>query len=284
MNAAIGVKPSNCEIIFWMRLDLTLPNQLVERIEAEDQPWDSRVLGLRCARVTRMERLNPDGKELAPSQFYRPMVEAFAKQGWEYVIARRPAGEWRRYHLLENIGFRVLDQILGFRRPSGVLTPSRQAQVHVRKAQLSDEAAVADLSAKSFTRSRFHNDPLLTKEQCRRVYHEWGARSVQGQAAQGVWIAEIDHQPVGFITLKIQEEHEGRFGVIDLIGVLPEFCGRGIGQALVTRGLEWCSDQGIPQVVVQTQADNLAAIQLYVGMGFKPDYASVTLRWSACGG
>ncbi len=55
-----------------------------------------------------------DSKAKTPDTFYQPLVEAFAKQGFEYVIARRPAGEWHRYHLMENVGFRFIDQILGF--------------------------------------------------------------------------------------------------------------------------------------------------------------------------
>lgn len=248
----------------------------------EDQPWDTRVLGLRCARIADFKTIMETSSRLPlPYDFYQPLVRAIAKNGWEYVITRLPAGQWRRYHLLENAGFRFIDQILGFRRPEGVPLPNVSQDVHLRLAQLADEGVVAELSAKSFVRSRFHNDPLLSPDQCRRIYSEWGANSVRGQAAQWVWVAETDRRIVGFITLKTKEERGIKAGAIDLIGVLPEFSGRGVGQTLVARGCEWLSSQGIPTVQVQTQSDNFAAIQLYTRMGFKPEFAGVTLRWSS---
>lgn len=256
-------------------------NQCVERAEAEELPWDSLVLGMKCARVSHMEETGSSGLNFVPADFYRPLVEGFKRQNWEYVIVRRPAGEWRRFHLLENVGFHYLDQILGFRLVNSVSLTRRQAQAHLRVAQSADESLVAELSARTFVRSRFHNDPLLTKEQCEMVYRQWGANSVRGQAAQCVWLAERDKQVVGFITLNSKTEGKAPLGIIDLIGVLPQFSGQGLGSALVARGVEWFSSRGIQQVLVQTQGDNLAAIQLYTRMGFKPDYAQVTWRWSS---
>ncbi len=58
-------------------------------------------------------------------------------------------------------------------------------------------------------------------------------------------------------------------GYLQRLGVDPEFQGRGIGKALAAWSLWWMSRNGARVLTVNTQRDNLRAIRLYEGLGFK---------------
>ena len=53
------------------------------------------------------------------------------------------------------------------------------------------------------------------------------------------------------------------------IGILPEYRGRGLGQALMTRALTAARQAGVLRVELQVRADNARAIALYRRLGFR---------------
>ena len=230
----------------------------IEWLAVQSQTWDSQVLQRSCARIA---QIGTCGEQAILSEdFYSGLPSALIQLGLNYVVVRRPTGEWDRVHALERSGFRILDAILTFTRKLGA-QPERKSSSSLRLASSLDATAVALLSAQSFPLSRFHNDPVLTLEQSRNVHYEWAKNSCLGLAAKAVWIAEEKETLSGFITW-------------------PESAGKGIGSALVNRSLEWFAQQGCTQVHVQTQIDNHAAIQLYSKLGFSVMATGMTLRWA----
>jgi ribosomal protein S18 acetylase RimI-like enzyme len=146
----------------------------------------------------------------------------------------------------------------------------------LRLATAADSEPVAELAARSFVYSRFHNDPKLSPEIARRVHYEWARNSVLGQAADAVWVSEARGQIVGFITARLM----GEVGSIVLIAVDPAFAGQGHGKKLVAQAQNWFAEKGVKRVEVQTQTANLPALALYFHTGFRLRSASFTLRWS----
>lgn len=61
----------------------------------------------------------------------------------------------------------------------------------------------------------------------------------------------------------------GRRGYVQRVAVLPTHSGRGFGRALVVDGLRWLQSRKVQQAVVNTQADNERALDLYVRLGFR---------------
>lgn len=59
-----------------------------------------------------------------------------------------------------------------------------------------------------------------------------------------------------------------QFAYVDDIVVNPEFRGRGIGRALLERGIQWSREKGFPGVMLETQQDNPRACALYASCGF----------------
>jgi mycothiol synthase len=53
-----------------------------------------------------------------------------------------------------------------------------------------------------------------------------------------------------------------------VIGIDPDFQGRGWGRALTEAGLDWLAGQGLTVGMLYVDADNTAAVSLYRSMGF----------------
>lgn len=53
------------------------------------------------------------------------------------------------------------------------------------------------------------------------------------------------------------------------IGVMPEHHGRGIGRALLEKGMEYIRKKGIKRVKLEVRPENSSAVNLYKSFGFK---------------
>lgn len=62
----------------------------------------------------------------------------------------------------------------------------------------------------------------------------------------------------------------GQWGAVQNIGVAPEHRGLGLGRALVLKSLAGFQAAGVSRVYLEVTARNLAAVQLYRSVGFRP--------------
>jgi len=83
---------------------------------------------------------------------------------------------------------------------------------------------------------------------------------------EGILVAEIDGQVVGYITSRIDQE--SKIGWIPNIAVLPEYQGRGIGKALMERALNYLREQGMEMAKIETLEQNEIAKRFYPKIGF----------------
>jgi dTDP-4-amino-4,6-dideoxy-D-galactose acyltransferase len=80
-----------------------------------------------------------------------------------------------------------------------------------------------------------------------------------------VLVAELDKQPVGYISCHLLDQAKGQIG---LCGVSKESQGKGIGLLLVSASLRWFVDHGVQRATVVTQGRNCKAQRLYQRCGF----------------
>ena len=117
-------------------------------------------------------------------------------------------------------------------------------------------------------------------------------RAFAGHPEQGNWDLEILRQreeepwfdPSGFLVrdedgviaafcwTKVHAESEPPMGEIYVIGVDPDFQGRGWGRALTRAGLDWLARAGLSVGMLYVDAANEAAIALYRSLGFTEDH------------
>ncbi len=61
----------------------------------------------------------------------------------------------------------------------------------------------------------------------------------------------------------------GPIGAIQNVGVVPEYRGRGLGQALLRQALEGFYQAGLRRAYLEVTAENAPAVQLYRSVGFR---------------
>ena len=134
--------------------------------------------------------------------------------------------------------------------------------------------------------SRYRQDPALTHAQFKSLYTAWVRNSMAKLAADHVFVArrKEDGKAVGFITIKLSREKGS--ASIGLLGISPSCQRQGLGAALMSTACVFVQNAGVPQITVQTQADNDNAVKFYASQGFaltglapKPTYHIWLTHW-----
>lgn len=179
-----------------------------------------------------------------------------------YLLADAADAPTRR--LAEERGFRLVDVRLTFETALDAAPRAAPAPA-VRLARAEDVAALRALAAESHRQTRFWADPRFERERCAELYATWVEKSVAGYAER-VWVAEFEGRVAGYLTCHLRE---GGAGEIGLVAVAESARGRGLGGALVERGLAWFAEQRCARVSVVTQGASLGAQRLYQSAGFR---------------
>jgi dTDP-4-amino-4,6-dideoxy-D-galactose acyltransferase len=137
----------------------------------------------------------------------------------------------------------------------------------IRPSVPADIPALRSIAKVSFRITRFYNDPNFPSELCDALYETWIEKSCT-RIDETVLVAENQKDPIGFISCKFVDQNQGEIG---LVGVQPDWQGKGLGQELISESLSWFSDKGVSLVKVVTQGRNSQAQRLYQRCGFLTD-------------
>ena len=135
-----------------------------------------------------------------------------------------------------------------------------------------DLPALRAIARTSYADSRFYYDGNFSRPRCDALYETWIEKSCHG-GCETVFVAELDSQPVGYVTCLRREPDSGQIG---LIAVAPAARGRGLGRGLIQHALGWFAGQGFARATVVTQGRNAGAQRQYVRAGF---VLHQTQRW-----
>jgi mycothiol synthase len=109
-----------------------------------------------------------------------------------------------------------------------------------------------------------------------KVFTPDTATSVAGYARTpgfALWLAEAP-EPIGFCHLERRE----RVGLVQALGVLAKWEGRGVGAALLARGVATLCEPGVERIELCTEDDNARAQRLYARAGFTFGRDAFTMR------
>lgn len=183
-----------------------------------------------------------------------------------FFFARLPASDVATAKILTEAGFAVIDTGMTFELVDYRAEPARDVTVGlVRPDQF---VGVADIAHRAFRWSRFHLDPNIPIAVANHVKRRWIESYCQGRRGSGLYVAEIDWRPVGFLAVLESRAPGPSAATIDLIGVAPEYHGHGVGTALVAKFVgEWRGRTSALRV--GTQAANIRSIRFYERLGFR---------------
>lgn len=219
-------------------------------------PFDSKILGLNAAKITSIETVSD----------IKPLVDDLRKSDVDYAVFRFQSSRVDLAQGLEKSEFILVD---GSIELETVLQKSKSESESLDNASLEDLPRLAEICKRAFNGSRFFNDPEISKSKARSVYSSWIKNSINGYADQ-VLIYKINKLIAGFVTLKTNR--------IDLIAVDPEYQGLGIGKKLVKSALKFLENKGFVKISIETQIQNIPAIRIYEGCGFRTVETYLTYR------
>jgi len=87
--------------------------------------------------------------------------------------------------------------------------------------------------------------------------------------AAGMFIAELNSEPVGMVNAYVDKLREEKKGFIRMLGVVPEYRRRGIGRALAEKAIERLKERGMETVEATAVMGKPEAIELWESMDFK---------------
>lgn len=146
--------------------------------------------------------------------------------------------------------------------------------VTLRRAGSNDAREMARLGAATFTETFGHlysAGDLQTFLDESHSEEAWAAKL--SNPAMGIWLAELDGEPIGFIAVgpcKLPVESlEPDAGEIQQLYVLKAHHNRRLGSQLMDVGLEWLRQEGREPLYIGVWSENLGAQRFYGRYGFE---------------
>ena len=213
--------------------------------------WDSEFFGVRIGRIT-VNRLIEETLEQVLMWCKSNAIDCL------YFLA--DADDARTARLAEEHDFRCVDIRVTLERPINDF-PEVEGIVQsvVRSCTASDVQALRAIARVSHLDSRFYYDSIFPKSQCDALYETWIQKSCSGYA-DAVMVAELDGQPVGYVSCHLLDQSKGQIG---LFGIRADLQGEGLGRRLINESLRWFWMQDRKEVMVVTQGRNINAQRLY---------------------
>jgi ribosomal protein S18 acetylase RimI-like enzyme len=146
--------------------------------------------------------------------------------------------------------------------------------IEIRPAEIDDLAAIFHLGEKVFTPQEVSN-----------LYRTWDEYEVTGlfnSEPDYLLVAEVDDRVIGFAMGTTIEKSRSawNYGHLLWLGVDPDYARMGAGSLLFDRFREIMEKKGVRMLLVDTQADNDAAIGFFSRKGFEnpTDHIYMTLN------
>jgi ribosomal protein S18 acetylase RimI-like enzyme len=130
----------------------------------------------------------------------------------------------------------------------------------------SRDERVIQIAQSAFQCSRFFNDPALPEKQALNIYLHWTKCAFERSDKYFV-IAKRNDEVAGYILFSVDQLTH--IATIELIAVDEKFRGQRVGKSLISEMQLFAYDNGIHNIKVGTQVDNVGAAQFYIACGFQ---------------
>jgi len=238
--------------------------------------WDSRLLGLSCARLEFAEECGLGPRAVASAVGRAFAAGASAGVRAELVAAKIQPEDCDVRMLSEEAPDRrivALGREWTFRSPAGAFAGPLPENVAFARAANGGTDPVPFLPlAADMRHSRYYLDPDVGEDRALAVWEASITGHCQG-FAQEIAVASLGGRPAGLATIHL-EDGAAR---LHIVGVLGWARGRGVGARLMRAVLARHGEARA--VTVEAFAENQAAVGLYRAVGFSPVAEHVVLHF-----
>jgi ribosomal protein S18 acetylase RimI-like enzyme len=237
-------------------------------------PWDEPIFGGNTAVIASIHvRIEKDA-----ASAFEPFRDWCLQHRTKLVSCRLPQEKLVECGFLEKQGFRFIE--LNYRPIlSGLDHFSDDPEISVSSALPEDAEEISGFAAQIFTTGRLHVDPLVGPEIGNRRYGAWAANAFH-HPDQRVLKCQMGARIVAFMVVE-QPTPTSRFW--SLVGLAPGLAGKGLGRRVWKAALAFHRREGVNEVSTSISSHNAAALNLYVGLGFRFPDPTITLHWCPFG-
>lgn len=204
------------------------------------------------------------------------VAEAVADADCDLVILRFPSD---RLEVMDGVAATgcpslVADTLLYFAHDlEGPQSSARVALEPMSPADADDSDRLIDTVFAGY-RNHYAANPLTRGVDIVSAYQEWTRTSLLRDDRRALRAVDPDGQAVGVCLVDCSSSS---YEVL-LAGIVPSRRGAGAYQEMLRSLLGWAASSGADQVVISTQAWNLAAMRAWVRTGFLPVLALTTVH------
>lgn len=223
--------------------------------------WLSEVAGFPCYKFV--------GSNAVPMNIGRLRNETaiIAGAGNAFFFAKHETNLIGGSACLERAGFSVVDTNMTMEWRANCFSPHATSDIIIVDARPEHYVKIQNIAQQCFRYSRFHLDPLFPANIADLVKRRWVESYCGGTRGAAIYLALAKNEPIGFLAV-LETDDNLRVATIDLIGISPEYQGRGVGSTLVNHFIKnWCGR--VAKLRVGTQVANIPSLSLYERCGFR---------------
>jgi len=212
-------------------------------------PWESALLGKSMWAIKHIgvASRSRDRNSIATGLIAEVVHHAGARDA-AFLLCKTTPSDTAIIHALESHGFFLMDTLLNLVcdcRTGGQKEGARHVPEGfvLRLATSSDIESLVETARASFAEhfGRFHADPRIGRAVATRIYEEW-IRSCANGWADWILVAMHGNRMAAYSAWKessaLDQRHGIRLGHLSIVGVHPDFSGRGILGALTREAME----------------------------------------------
>jgi len=205
-------------------------------------------------------------------------------EGLQVLSARVDSTDLERARALEDVGFRIMDTLVYYRRDLSSTSVEAPEADFERPTDLTsaDAEACSSIARRAFRGyvGHYHTDPRLSDDAADEAYADWIARLLLGATAGQIAVGSAKHgKLVGFL---VGQRREPGTSEIILNAVSPDVQRNGTYTALLRDYLHRVRHRGDGEVVISTQLQNYPVQTVWARAGFTLFRSYHTLhRWAA---
>ncbi len=235
-------------------------------------PWDTEILGAPVGQITEIACTEQQSGAVDFGRFEHWRDEL----GVRLVSCRLMHDRLNESMLLEGRGFCFIEMV---HRPQ--LTAVREAMfpedtLEISPATDNDLATIEEIAGSAFKTDRFHLDPRLDRDFADRRYRRWVRTSLQHPTQRLLKISNAGSIVAFFV---VERFADGRC-YWHLTAVAPAMQRKGLGKRVWRAMIMHHRREGVDRIETTISAHNVAAVNLYAGLGYRFQPPAMTFHWS----